>query len=246
MIANFQNPLFIDIETVSITSSYDQLSEGPKPLWFKKATYLGATTEEEKVALFFEKAGIFAEFGKVITIALGYITGRGQDVQLHVKSIASHDEVMLLKTLADLLNRFPQDNLQLCAHNGKEFDFPYLCRRKTIQGIPLPNVLQIAGKKPWEVNHLDTMELWKFGDRKTYTSLDLLAQIFQIPSSKTLMDGSQVNHYYYVEKDLKKIAEYCEQDVIVTAQLFRKLHFLPIIQPDVIISAEKSLLSEGL
>lgn len=239
MTQKFNNPLFIDIETVSCVPSYEALPTGIKPLWLKKATYLGATTEEEKIALFFEKAGIFAEFGKIITIAIGYFNSNTKTTPtLHVKAISNHDEAQLLQDFKDLLTQFPQYNLQLCTHNGKEFDFPYLCRRMTLQGISLPPVLDTAGKKPWEVNHLDTMELWKFGDRKNYTSLGLLAQLFDIPSSKTIMHGSEVNHHYYIVKDLPKITKYCKQDVVVTAQLFRKLNFLPLIPPESIILGE--------
>ncbi len=240
MTTNFNNPLFIDIETVSCTPSYEALPANLKPLWLKKAAYLGATTEEEKIALFPEKAGIFAEFGKIITIAIGYFKGQLKtNPTLHVKAISGHDEAQLLQDFKNQQAQFPQYSLQLCAHNGKEFDFPYLCRRMTLQGIPLPPVLDTAGKKPWEVNHLDTMELWKFGDRKSYTSLDLLAQLFDIPSSKTIMHGNEVNHYYYTAKDLPKIVAYCQQDVVVTAQLFRKLKFLPLIPQESIILGEK-------
>ena len=190
--------------------------------------------------MFFKKAAIYAEFGKIITIGVGIITFNEKDeLMLKVKGLASHDEKSLLQEFKVLLEtRFSQDKLQLCAHNGKEFDFPYLCRRMIVQEIPLPYSLNIAGKKPWEVAHLDTMEMWKFGDRKNFTSLNLLATLFGLESSKELMDGSEVNYYYYVKDDLNKITTYCMQDVIVTAQVFLKINFLASLRKENIILVE--------
>jgi DNA polymerase elongation subunit (family B) len=119
---------------------------------------------------------------------------------------------------------------KLCAHNGKEFDFPYLSRRMLVNSITLPSLLHLSGAKKWEVPHLDTMEMWKFGDYKHYTSLDLLLALFNIPSSKSEMDGSKVNGVYYQEKDLKKIATYCVSDVVAIAQLYLKMKNLPLIE----------------
>ena len=225
--------LFLDIETVSCTGSYQELDDALKPLWDKKAAMIKKTDQEKASDLFFEKAAIYAEFGKVIVIGLGIVTFDEHDVPtLRVKALKGHDEKALLQDFKDVLaTGFCQNSLRLCAHNGKEFDFPYLCRRMLVHGIPLPRVLDIAGKKPWEVAHLDTMELWKFGDRKSFTSLHLLATLFGISSSKELMDGSEVNHYYYTGNNLGKIAAYCLQDVVVTAQLFLKMNCWKPIQP---------------
>ena len=230
---SLENLLFLDIETVSCAAGYQELDESFRRFWDKKAAVLGTTEPQEISDLFFEKAAIYAEFGKVIAIGLGYITFDSDDEPgLRVKCLSNHDEKALLQTLWEILEtKFQQGSLRLCAHNGKEFDFPYLCRRMLVQGIPLPQVLDTAGKKPWEVNHLDTMEMWKFGDRKSFTSLDLLAALFNIKSSKSLMDGSQVNHCYYIDKDLDKITTYCMQDVVVTAQVFLKLNSWACIQP---------------
>lgn len=229
MINSFKNLVFLDIETVSYVSSFKEVKEPIASFWLKKATFLGAQTEEEKKDLFFEKAGIFAEFGKIIVISLGWIAtdDQGENV-LHVQGISSHNEKSLLEEFKKLLHTFSSSNLQLCGHNIKEFDIPYICRRMTIHGIPLPSILDVAGKKPWEVNYIDTMELWKFGDRKNYTSLDLLSHLFNIPSSKSIMQNHQVNEYYYLRKDLPTIEEYCKQDVVATARLFCKLNFLPL------------------
>ena len=232
-----ENILFLDIETVSCVSDYHKLSEALQLLWSKKAATLKAETQEEARDLFLKRAGIYAEFGKIIVIGLGFITfDEKGNCLLRVKGLYDHDEQKLLQQFNELLSkRFSQDSLRLCAHNGKEFDFPYLCRRMVIQGIPLPSALDISGKKPWEVAHLDTMEMWKFGDRKSFTSLDLLAHLFGIDSSKDLMEGSEVNHYYYVENDLPKITEYCIKDVIVTAQIFLKMHYLEPLNKENII-----------
>ena len=79
--------------------------------------------------------------------------------------------------------------------------------------------MNIAGKKPWEINHLDTMELWRFGDYKNYTSIKLLAALFDIPTPKDDIDGSQVAGVYYQEKDLERIKIYCQKDTLTVAQL---------------------------
>jgi hypothetical protein len=225
--------LFLDIETASCVGSYQELDDALKPLWDKKAATLRKNDQEKAGDLFFEKAAIYAEFGKIIVIGLGIITFDACDIPtLRVKALSDHDEKALLQEFREMLETsLQQDGLRLCAHNGKEFDFPYLCRRMLIHGIPLPRALDIAGKKPWEVAHLDTMELWKFGDRKSFTSLHLLAILFGVDSSKTVMEGSEVNHYYYTENNLDKIAAYCLQDVVVTAQLFLKMNCWKPVQP---------------
>lgn len=218
-----KNTLFIDIETVGITNDFDNLDDRLKTQWARKASFLkreeGITDEE----LFNQRAGIYAEFGKVVTIGVGYFIARQNTLEFRVKSLFDDDENVLLNSFKDLLRKINNDNLVLCAHNGREFDFPYLSRRMLINGISLPNVLDLAGKKPWEVKHLDTMDLWKFGDYKHYTSLELLASVFNIESSKTGLDGSMVNETYYTGHGLQKIAEYCTEDVVVLAQIFLKL-----------------------
>ena len=234
-----RNILFLDIETTSCVGSYHELNGALKLLWDKKAATLKKSEQETAGDLFFEKAAIYAEFGKIIVIGLGMITFDAHDVPaLRVKAFKGHDEKVLLQAFKKMLETsFQQGGVRLCAHNGKEFDFPYLCRRMLIHGIALPMALDIAGKKPWEVPHLDTMELWKFGDRKSFTSLHLLATLFGISSSKELMEGSEVNHAYYTENNLDKITAYCLQDVVVTAQLFLKLHCWQPIQPDNIVAS---------
>lgn len=192
--------------------------------WDKKSHYLSKDDERSPADLFEERAGIFAEFGKIVTIAVGFYTElENQKVGLRVKALVDHDESVILKDFTNLLQKFDQSKLAFCAHNGKEFDYPYICRRMLVNGLDLPESLNLRNKKPWEINHIDTMEEWKFGDRKNFTSLDLLAAIFNIDSSKDGIDGSMVNSIYYQEKDLNRIAMYCMQDVAVTAQLYLKL-----------------------
>jgi len=228
--------LFIDIETVSQTNNYDELPERIKTQWARKSSFLKPDIERSPEELYHDRAAIYAEFGKIVTIGLGYFDHSDKNsTSLRLTSIANHDETQLLQDFVSMLYKFNHDKLQLCGHNGKEFDFPYLCRRLLVNGLKLPYVLDTSGKKPWEVNHLDTMEMWKFGDWKHYTSLDLLASIFGIESSKDNIDGSQVGSVYYEENDLEKIAKYCMRDVAVTAQLYLKLKSQQGIDPENII-----------
>ena len=211
------NLMVLDIETVPQYSSFEEVPEHFQKLWELKTQY---QRKEETVREFYERAGIWAEFGKVICISVGIFAG-GKKTSLRVKSFSSHCEKDILEDFSALLNGQPP-TLILCAHNGKEFDFPYICRRMMINGLKIPTQLEISGRKPWEINHLDTMELWKFGDYKNYTSLSLLTAIFDIPTPKDDIDGSQVGRVYWVENNLDRICIYCEKDVIATAQLLRR------------------------
>jgi DNA polymerase elongation subunit (family B) len=235
MIPELRDILFLDIETVASTDNFASLDERLKTQWSRKASFLkreeGVTDEQ----LFHQRAGIYAEFGKVVCIAVGklYDTESGE-LGLKTKAYYGHDEKVLLTEFKSMLDKLDA-NIRFCAHNGKEFDYPYMSRRMLVNGIALPVPLNLAGRKSWEVNHLDTMELWKFGDYKHYTSLDLLAAIFNIPSSKNGIDGSQVNSVYYKEKDLEKIKDYCVSDVVVLTQLYLRMKGLPLL-------AEKNIL----
>ncbi|MTI32062.1 3'-5' exonuclease [Xanthovirga aplysinae] len=227
-----KNILFLDIETVASNSDYNNLDERLKYLWKEKASRINNEEGSDPEELFKQRAGIFAEFGKIVVIAVGSIRTDKNGPQLRVKALSSNNEHQLLSDFKNLLEKFNQDQLLLCAHNGQEFDFPFLCRRMLINGISLPQVLDISGKKPWQVPHLDTLQLWKFGDFKNYTSLDLLAAVFGIDSSKNQIDGSMVNEVYYKEGDLDKITEYCKQDVVVLAQVYRKIKGLPLVKKE--------------
>ncbi len=228
--------LFLDIETVAQYADYKQLPERLRLLWDKKAKLLSRNEEVEPSQLY-ERAGIYAEFGKIVCISVGYHEKKNQ--KFRIKSFFSNNEKALLLKFSNLLNRHfnTKDDL-LCAHNGKEFDFPYIARRLLVNGIRLPKLLNIAGKKPWEIRHLDTLELWKFGDYKHYTSLDLLTAIFGIPSPKSDINGSQVNDVYWNKGELKRIAAYCQNDVIALAQVMNCYLSEPLISTEAVEYAE--------
>src|SRR5690349_10808280 len=238
MISELRDVLFLDIETVASTYDYQSLDERLKVLWARKANYFKRDNPDQTDEdLYHERAGIYAEFGKIICIAVGkFIENESGELVLKTKAYHSDDEKNLLIEFKAMLEKM-NGSVRLCAHNGKEFDFPYLCRRMLVNAIPLPVALNLSGKKSWEVQHLDTMELWKFGDYKHYTSLDLLATIFNIPSSKNNIDGSQVNFVYHKENGLDRISQYCRGDVVVLAQLFLRLKGYPLIADANIITA---------
>ncbi|WP_228853188.1 3'-5' exonuclease [Aegicerativicinus sediminis] len=227
---NLENILFLDIETVPEHPLYTDLSEEKKQLWEHKSQY--QRKEEFTPEDFYEKAGIWAEFGKIICISVGYFKLQGVNRMFRVTSFHG-DEKSLLQDFHNLLtSHFAESKYILCAHNGKEFDFPYIARRMLIHGIPLPNKLNLFGKKPWEVPHLDTMELWKFGDYKHFTSLKLLTNVLGIPSPKDDIDGSDVYRVFYIENDIDRIIDYCEKDVIAIAQIVLRLRGENLLEPE--------------
>jgi DNA polymerase elongation subunit (family B) len=223
-----QDLLVLDIETVSQKKSFDDLDEEWQELWSRKA---GALNNPEIVpSKIYDRAAIYAEFGKIVCIGLGIFHNIEGELHLKVKSIHGDDEKVVLQAFADLLNsKFNGPKHMLVAHNGKEFDFPYLCRRMLINGIHIPAILDVAGKKPWETSFIDTMELWKFGDYKNYTSLNVLAKCFGIPSPKDDIDGSMVGHTYWQQNDLERIATYCKKDIVTTAQVLVKYRNEPLV-----------------
>jgi 3'-5' exonuclease len=221
--------LFLDIETVPQFPQFENCPDELKALWTRKADNL-KKAENETAASIYNRAGIYAEFGKIVCISTGFITFQDGAPVLRIKSFAGHEEAILLEEFARLLNRyFYGPESRLCAHNGREFDFPFLARRMVINKIPLPSILNISGKKPWEINHLDTMELWKFGDFKSYTPLNLLAYSLGIPSPKDDIDGSMVWSVYWNDNDLERIVIYCEKDVEALANVFLRMKGLDII-----------------
>ncbi|MBT8188184.1 MAG: 3'-5' exonuclease [Croceitalea sp.] len=218
---NLENILFLDIETVPEFPEYESLSPEKKLLWEQKTKY--QRKEDFTPKEFYDRAGIWAEFGKIICISVGYFASKGDLRTFRIRSFDGN-EIDLLKQFKQLLQEhFNQAKHLLCGHNAKEFDFPFIARRMLVHGIKLPYKLDLFGKKPWEIPHLDTMELWKFGDYKHFTSLKLLANILGIPSPKDDMDGSMVRDVYYNENDLPRIVTYCELDVVTTAQVFLRL-----------------------
>lgn len=227
------NILFLDIETVPQYSSYQQMPEEWKQLWDTKAGYLIRNKEDETVETIYPRAGIYAEFGKIICISCGIVQGSGDQKRISIKSFAGDNEALILVGFADMLRKWTANEQRyLCAHNGKEFDFPYLCRRMIINNIPIPSLLSMSGKKPWEVNHLDTMDLWKFGDFKNYTSLNLLAHTLGIPTPKDDIDGSVVWEVYWRDKDLQRIVTYCQKDVVTTIQVLLRMLGEAQVKPD--------------
>jgi DNA polymerase elongation subunit (family B) len=228
-----ENILFLDIETVPAEEHYHSLDDDMKYLWEQKTQY--QRRDEFTPEDFYDRAGIWAEFGKIICISAGYFTLKGDIRHFRVTSLIG-DEKKILHDFSNLLsNHFGQPQHLLCGHNIKEFDLPFIARRMIINGIAIPDKLNLFGKKPWEVPHLDTLELWKFGDYKHFTSLKLLTKILGIQSPKDDIDGSQVGHVFYVENDIDRIVIYCEKDVIAVAQVFLKLRREELLIADEII-----------
>ncbi|MCX6186744.1 MAG: 3'-5' exonuclease [Bacteroidetes bacterium] len=214
--------LILDIETVPQYTSYSELPERWKELWKKKSAIL-KKEENQTPEDIYNRAGIYAEFGKIVCISCGFFSSSGREYQFRVKSFYSHNEAELLTSFCNMIERhFSDAGNSLCAHNGKEFDYPYIARRCLINGIEIPLILNTAGKKPWEVNLLDSMELWKFGDYKSFTSLDLLAACFDVPTPKDDIDGSMVWQVYWLDKDLERIKTYCQKDVVTVANVLLK------------------------
>jgi hypothetical protein len=227
------NILFLDIETVPQYAGYDLLPAEWKQLWDTKSNSLIKYHEGETNESLYPRAGIYAEFGKIICISCGIIQGNPVQRKIILKSFAGGDETKLLQDFIDMINKWGTGEPKfLCAHNGKEFDFPYLCRRMIINGLGIPALLNISGKKPWEVSHLDTLELWKFGDFKSYTSLALLAQSLGIATPKDDIDGSKVWKVYWEEKNLQRIVDYCQKDVVTVAQILLRMNGEPLIKEE--------------
>ena len=223
--------LFLDIETVSLKPSYNELVDLNKKHWAKKVKQFTRSTDTEVKdleAMYALRSGIYAEFSRIICISVGFFTLKSKKIEsFRVKSFFGENEQMLLREFNSLLeDHFNQtDKNFLCGHNLREFDIPFLCRRMLINNITLPRLLKLTGKRPWQIKHvLDTLDLWRFGDFKNYTSLDLLASVFDIPSPKDDIDGSQVHEVYWQSKDLDRIRKYCERDVATVAKLILKLN----------------------
>jgi len=230
---NLENILFLDIETVPEQISFDELSEEKKELFDAKTKF--QRKEDERLENFYNRAGIWAEFGKIVCISVGFFTLKNDIRNFRVTSFFG-EESKFLHDFSNLIeNYFSQPQHLMCGHNAKEFDFPYIARRMIINGLKLPDKLNLFGKKPWEIAHLDTMEMWKFGDYKHYTSLKLLTNILNIPSPKGDIDGSDVARVFYQEKDIDRIINYCQKDVIAVAQIMLRLRRETILDESEII-----------
>lgn len=232
MNTSLQHILFIDIETVPQYPDYQSMPEDWKKLWNLKSSSLLRYHENETEETIYPRAGIYAEFGKIVCIGCGFIQGDGKNRKLILKSFYGDNEQLLLGEFCDMIKKWSQHETRyLCAHNGKEFDFPYLCRRLIANKLPIPGILNISGKKPWEVNHIDTMELWKFGDFKSFTSLNLMAHVLGIPTPKEDLDGSMVWSVYWKEKNLVRIVDYCQKDVLTLVQIYLRIISEDTIDP---------------
>ncbi len=228
-----EHVLFIDIETVPLYENLSFVPENMQKLWIKKARQIGK--EDETAESLYNRAGIYAEFGKIVCISSGMIYRKGNERAYRVKSFCGDDEINILQDFSTMLTRFMKNPMhKVCAHNGQEFDFPFIARRLLINGLPVPHVLDIAGAKPWEVREvmIDTLQLWKFGDYKHYSSLELLCTIFNIPTPKDDIDGSQVADIYYKTYDIQRIARYCEKDTFAIAQLLLRYKGEPLISQE--------------
>ncbi|TDH27076.1 3'-5' exonuclease [Segetibacter sp. 3557_3] len=224
----------LDIETVPCVSSYENLAPEWKELFFDKVSKTMPETELID-NVYKQKAGILAEFGRIVCISTGFFYNDANGkLSIKLKSICCDDEVELLKAFIELVNKFlsKRKNLYFAGHNIREFDIPFICRRLVINRVALPSYFQIQGAKPWEINMLDTMQWWKFGDYKNYTSLHLLANVLGVPTSKTDMDGSMVQDVYYEDNDLPRIVDYCQRDVVVVAQVILRFKNLPLVDKE--------------
>ncbi len=233
---NLENVLFLDIETVPQNENWNEVSETNQKLFEQKTSY--QRKEDFTAEAFYDRAGIWAEFGKIVCISVGYFVSNQNERQLRIKSFYGDDEKKILLDFKQLLDtHFNKKQHLLCAHNGKEFDFPFIARRMIVNQVVLPKKLNLFGKKPWEIPHLDTMEMWKFGDYKHYSSLKLLTSILGIPSPKDDIDGSEVGAVYYKEKNLDRIVNYCEKDTVAIAQLVLRFNNENLLEAFQIVKA---------
>jgi hypothetical protein len=225
MTEQFGGILFVDIETVPVQPAFTQLSESMQAEWERKARLIKNTGDTLAGELFEARAGVYSEFAKIICIGFGSMYNASGQWKLRLKTISGHNEHEVLTAFVRVVDRITamHGDVRFCGHNIREFDIPFICRRLVINGIPLPTCLRLSGKKPWEIHHIDTLELWKFGDNKNYTSLSLLACVLGIPSPKGDIDGSQVADVYWRDGDLERIARYCTGDVLTSARVWLRL-----------------------
>lgn len=231
-----QHYLFIDIETVSTAATYSELSPAMQQLWAHKCHALKAPPDADYGEMYEQRAGVYSEFAKVVCISLGCIVKKDENWKIYIKSLSGDNEQDLLSQFVNAVSLFEEREkvITFCGHNIKEFDIPFLCRRMVINSLQLPSSLDVSGKKPWEVNHEDTMEMWRFGDKKSYTQLALLAEILDIPTPKDDINGSMVGEVYWKEKNLQRIADYCGKDVVTVAKVFLRLKGIKIPELDVV------------
>ncbi len=237
--------LFLDIETVSQFQDLEDAPEQYQLFWERKAARF--MDDEDTPSSVYDKSAIFSEFGRILAISLGYYHLKSEGGETFRVACFVGDEKLVLSEFCKAVEAFAQlhKRMNLCAHNGKEFDFPYIARRLLINGLELPTILQVAGRRPWETGFLDTFELWKFGDYKHFTSLSLLAYVFGISELMEDMEGSRIYETFYIENNLLKIAEYCQRDTVTCAQLLRKMLGMPIAPSENIIYLPPSILADS-
>ena len=228
------NILFVDVETVTAEENYNDLSPIIQQAWDRKAEFFREADSKTATELFSERAALYAEFGKVVSIAIGYFHSLDDNQnELRIKCITYPDEAAVLHEFIETVQRFDQNQLRLCAHNGRDFDYPYLCRRMLISGMELPQSLQLMNKKAWEVPHLDTMEMWKFGEYKKFVPLDLLAALFSVEvDSDKLLDAPQIQQAYYQDQDLEKIIQSGYQNIRLLAQVYLAMLSQPLLSDE--------------
>ena len=225
-----ENILFLDVETVPELENFKDLTPEKQILWAQKSQY--QRKEEYTPEAFYPRAGVWAEFGKIICFSVGHFVFERQLRKFRKTTFSGKEKTLLLEFKSLLNQHFNGPRHLLCAHNGKEFDFPFMARRMLIHKIQLPAKLNLFGKKPWEVPHLDTFELWKFEDYKHYTSLKLLTNVLGVPSPKNDIDGSEIYTVFYKEKDLDRIVNYCQKDTLAVAQILLRLRGEALLSKD--------------
>ena len=231
-----ENLLLIDIETVPEFPVFEELNDDWKILWQEKVQR--SLPENTSAAEFYpQRAGVMAEFAKVICISIGFFKKESNAVQLRLKSFYGDDEKILLQNFLATVKQMESNNTywSFTGHNIKEFDIPFICRRLLVNGLLIPPYLDFQNMKPWETNIIDTFQYWRFGDYKQYTSLKLLAAALNVPSPKDDIDGSMVADVYYKEKNLQRIVTYCQKDVITTGNIVLRFKNLPLMEEGQIV-----------
>ncbi|MDQ2719787.1 MAG: ribonuclease H-like domain-containing protein [Bacteroidota bacterium] len=236
-----ENLFLIDIETVSEKEHFHFLDDEWKDLWKEKnIKNLPLNTSAEEY--YPMRAAILAEFAKIVCISFGYFKKENNEWQLRIKSVCSENESDILSQFIATLKQLHSNNQQwiFTGHNIKEFDVPFLCRRMLVNGISIPPYIDFQNMKPWETPVLDTLHLWRFGDYKHYTSLKLLAAALGVPSPKDDIDGSMVGDVFWKEKNLKRISDYCQKDVVTVANVMLRFKGLPLLKDEQIIFVDKT------
>lgn len=237
--------LIIDIETVSQYPGFECMDDSWKQLWQEKVMKIlpaGVSAAE----FYLQRAGVMAEFAKIICISVGWLKQDESGVDMFLRSFFGNDEHELLSKFIVAMNERNEGLNDWCfvGHNIKEFDIPFICRRLLVHGLPIPNYLDFQNKKPWETNLIDTFQYWRFGDYKNYTSLKLLSAVLQVPSSKEDIDGSMVGALYWAsdpveqQNNVHRIVAYCQQDVVATGNILLRFKGMSLLNQQQIFNIE--------